>query len=48
MVYIALEIYHSPYLPNVLKNYFSLVLQNFLYLELFESNVTSGWLNHAV
>ena len=32
------------YSPTILKNFHSLVLQIFLYLEAFECNTTSDWL----
>ena len=38
----------SPYPPNILKYSLSLVLQIFLYLEAFECNTTSDWLNHTI
>ena len=38
----------GPYSPTILKNVFSLVLQIFLYLETFECNRTSDWLNGMV
>ena len=34
---------HKPFL----RTFFSLVLQIFLYLETFECNTTSDWLNHS-
>ena len=38
----------GPYSQPILKNVLSLVLQSFLYLEAFDCNTTSGWLNHTV
>ena len=38
----------DPYSPTILQNVLSLVLQIFLYLETFECNTTSDWLNHMV
>ena len=36
------------YSPTILENCLSLVLQIFLYLEVFECNTTSDWLNRTV
>ena len=38
----------GPYSPTILKNVLRHVLQIFLYLEAFETNTTSVWLNHTV
>ena len=38
----------SPYSLTILENIPSLVLRIFLYLEAFECNTTSDWLNHMV
>ena len=38
----------GPYSPTILKNVLCLDLQNFLYLEKFECNITSDWLNQMV
>ena len=38
----------GPYSQTTLENTLSLVLQIFLYLEEFECNTTSDWLNHLV
>ena len=37
----------SPYIPTFLQNVPSLVLQIFLYLEAFECNTNSNWLNRT-
>ena len=42
------ELHQSPYSPTILKHVLGLVLQIFLYLEAFERNTTSDWLNHTV
>ena len=39
--------HQGPYLPTILKNVHSLVLQMFLYLAAFECNTTSDWLNQS-
>ena len=36
------------YSPIILKNFLGLVLQIYLYLEAFECNTTSDWLNSMV
>ena len=36
------------YSPTILKNVLSLFIQIFLYVEAFEGNKTSDWLNHTV
>ena len=38
----------DPFSPIILQNVLSLVLHIFLYLEAFEYNTTSDWLNHTV
>ena len=38
----------GPYSPTILQNILSLVLKIFLYLEAFECNTTSDWLNRTV
>ena len=37
----------GPYSPTILENILGLVLQIFLYLEAFECNTTSDWLNRS-
>ena len=36
------------YSPPILKNILSIVIQIFIYLEAFESNTNSDFLNHTV
>ena len=38
----------GPYSQTILHNVLSLVLQLFQYLEAFECDTTSDWLNHTV
>ena len=38
----------GPYWPTILENIPSLVLHTFLYLEAFECNTTSDWLNRII
>ena len=38
----------GPYSPTILENGLNLILQYFPYLETFECNTTSDWLNRTV
>ena len=44
----AIEKVYVPYSPTIFKNVLSLILQTFLYLDAFECNTTSDWLNRMV
>ena len=44
----ASTVYQRPYSPTILMNVLCLILQIYLYLEAFECNTTSDWLNHTV